>query len=381
MAERVRIWCLCAACTLFSVLAKAESNDSVVAKPNLFTRIVNYLDDSNKPKVNKKFDFSVIGGPHYSSDKGFGVGLIAAGLYHVNPEDSLIQPSSTSIFFNGTTGLYFNVGVEGNVIFSGDRHRMNYSCIFYSYDTYFWGIGYDMDRNNANKSKYKYFKVALPVDFTWRIGSHIYLGPMMTFNYGDARQCERPELWEDLRMRTFNLGAGLTFRYDSRDFINNASRGLFISFEQKFYPRFLFNKDAFSMTEVNTCVYHPAWRDATLAYQVHGRFTYGNVPWGMLSTFGGGKNMRGYYEGRYLDKCSLIACVELRQHIWHRSGLAAWVGAGSVFPDFKHLEMRRVLPNYGIGYRWEFKKLVNIRLDYGFGKHCSGVAFSIYEAF
>jgi hypothetical protein len=39
------------------------------------------------------------------------------------------------------------------------------------------------------------------------------------------------------------------------------------------------------------------------------------------------------------------------------------------------------LPNYGIGYRWEFKKRVNVRLDWGFGKRQMGVIFSINEAF
>ena len=42
----------------------------------------------------------------------------------------------------------------------------------------------------------------------------------------------------------------------------------------------------------------------------------------------------------------------------------------------------RLLPNAGIGYRWEFKKDVNVRLDYGFGKGGqSGFIFNINEAF
>ncbi|MCC8118143.1 MAG: BamA/TamA family outer membrane protein [Bacteroidales bacterium] len=370
-------------CIAFSGWGQDEKADTIVApaKTNIIDKIKAYLDDSNKPKQNKAFDFSIIGGPHYSSDKGFGVGFVAAGTYRLNPADSLIQPSNTSIFFNGTTGLFFNVGIEGLMIFPGDRHRLTYSCTFQAYDTYFWGIGYDMDRNNANKSQYKYLKVELPVDFTWRVGSHIYMGPMATFDYVNAYHRDNPELWENESARTFNLGLGYAFRYDSRDFAPCPYHGLYIAFEQKFYPKFLANKYAFSMTELRAQFYHPAWKDATIAYQVHGRFTYGNVPWGLLSTFGGSQSMRGYYEGRYVDKCDITACLEVRQHIWHRNGLVAWIGAGSVFPDFEHLQMRRVLPNGGIGYRWEFKKRMNVRLDYGIGKHCSGIVFSINEAF
>ena len=41
----------------------------------------------------------------------------------------------------------------------------------------------------------------------------------------------------------------------------------------------------------------------------------------------------------------------------------------------------QTLPNYGIGFRWELKKEVNVRLDYGFGKKTSGFLLSINEAF
>ena len=57
-------------------------------------------------------------------------------------------------------------------------------------------------------------------------------------------------------------------------------------------------------------------------------------------------------------------------------------GAGNVFPSFSGFKWGHTLPNYGIGYRWEFKNRVNVRLDYGFGKKGqSGFLFNINEAF
>ena len=50
----------------------------------LIGKIVNYFEESNKPKENKKFDISFIGGPHYSSDTKFGIGLVAAGVYRTD---------------------------------------------------------------------------------------------------------------------------------------------------------------------------------------------------------------------------------------------------------------------------------------------------------
>ena len=53
--------------------------DSLPKKRSFFGKILNYFNDANKEKKNKKFDFSIIGGPHYSSDTKFGIGLVAAG--------------------------------------------------------------------------------------------------------------------------------------------------------------------------------------------------------------------------------------------------------------------------------------------------------------
>lgn len=82
----------------------------------------------------------------------------------------------------------------------------------------------------------------------------------------------------------------------------------------------------------------------------------------MMAELGGTRSMRGYYEGRYRDKHSLEATVELRQHVWKRNGIVVWVGAGTIFPKFSALRSKQILPNAGVGYRWEFKKNVNVRL-------------------
>lgn len=62
----------------------ATMEDSIPAKRSFFKKFLDYFNDANKEKKNKKFDFSVIGGPHYSSDTKFGLGLVAAGLYRTD---------------------------------------------------------------------------------------------------------------------------------------------------------------------------------------------------------------------------------------------------------------------------------------------------------
>lgn len=359
--------------------AIAAYNQARTAKRGIISKIITYFNETNKPKKNKKFDFSVIGGPHYSTDTKFGVGLVAAGLYRT---DSIRTPQSdVAVYLDATTSMFFKLGVRGTHILPRDRARMYYDINISSVATKFWGIGYDNNVNDDNESKYKYVNSQAEVNLVWRLARSFYLGPMVTFDYINGRHFAKPWLWEGEDDRTFNVGVGVTVQYDNRDFLTNASRGMYLRVDQRFNPRFLCNRYAFSLTELTMAFYHKAWRDAVIAYQFHSRLTYGNTPWGLLSTLGGSDNMRGYFEGRYRDKSEIDMCLELRQHIWHRNGIALWIGAGTVFPKFSALRWHKVLPNYGIGYRWEFKKRVNIRLDLGFGRHQTGFIFSINEAF
>ncbi|MDE6782411.1 MAG: hypothetical protein K2J17_01685, partial [Paramuribaculum sp.] len=114
---------------------------------------------------------------------------------------------------------------------------------------------------------------------------------------------------------------------------------------------------------------------------LHGLWNFGRVPWPLMATFGGSNTMRGYYEGRFRDKCEMDLTVELRQHVWRRNGIVLWAGVGSVFPKMSRLRIDHLLPNGGIGYRWEFKKRTNVRLDFGIGRSETSFIFSINEAF
>lgn len=166
-----------------------------IAKPKgLFNKIMAYFDDSNKPKEPKKFDFSIIGGPHYSSD-AVGIGLIAAGLYRTDSADTISPPSSVSIFADATTDKHFNIGVEGYHLFKGDRSRLSYIAVFQSLDTKFWGIGYDEGVCDDNESDYDYLRMKIDTRYLIRFGKHVYIGPKFNFDYIHGRDFEKPELW------------------------------------------------------------------------------------------------------------------------------------------------------------------------------------------
>ena len=120
---------------------------------------------------------------------------------------------------------------------------------------------------------------------------------------------------------------------------------------------------------------------SVLAWEADGAFTQGDVPWSMMPLLGSDERMRGYYQGRYRDKNVVSSQLEYRRQLTWRHGIVAWVGAGTMGPSLSSLNNGRWLPTGGVGYRFEFKPRVNIRLDYGIGKGSSGFYFQVGEAF
>ena len=365
-------------------ISSAEKVDTMAlrAGKSWVNRILDYFNDSNKNKKHKRFDFSVIGGPHYASDTKFGLGLVAAGLYRTDPNDSILPPSNVSLYGDVSSVGFYMLGVRGNHIAPKGRYRIDYHLYFYSFPADFWGIGYEMGDNDANKSDMKRWQAQAEVRFLFRVADNFYIGPMASYDYVIGKHIERPELLQGMDQHTWNVGAGVSLVYDNRDNLTNPHRGIYLNINQMFRPGFMGNDYAFSTTAFRFDAYQRLGKGTVLAEDIGANLNFGNPSWGMMAELGGTHSMRGYYEGRYRDKHSLEATVELRQHVWKRNGIVVWVGAGTIFPKFSALRSKQILPNAGVGYRWEFKKNVNVRLDYGFGKSGqSGFLFNINEAF
>jgi hypothetical protein len=370
-------------CT-FSDSTKLSATDSVLPSKNLVTRLLEYLDDTNKPKPMKKYDFSFLGGPYYSSDTKLGVGLVAAGTYRRDLTDSITPPAQMSLYGDVSITGYYKIGLRGLSHFNAMQRRLVYNVSFESNPDRYWGIGYTMASNHDNRIDIK--RLHTQLDATYYVSvlnPALYIGPRLTLDHVMGRKMEDyvETYIHGQSTSTFSSSVGLSVIFDTRDNAFNAYRGIYLRLDQMVAPKFIANKYAFSATELTLSSFNRLWSSAVLASQFHARFTYGDTPWGLMSRLGGSYTMRGYWEGRYNDKCAADVTVELRQHIHGRHGMVIWVGMGSVFAKPKDITDCHLLPNFGVGYRWEFKKRVNVRVDYGVGRHESGIIFSINEAF
>lgn len=356
---------------------------AIQPKRSLVARLLQYFSESDKPKPDKKIDFGIIGGPHYASDTGLGVGLVASALYSTNRSDSTLKLSNASLYSDVSTKGFLMIGLRGNTFLPHRHYRIDYRLYVYTFHSYLWGFNFPQSDNNDNKSKYNRTKFEVMARFLVPLNRYTYLGPIVRYQYVHAYKLKNraPQLLAGQPLTVSDVSVGLSYTFDSRDFMLNASRGWFVQADLTANPTFLGNNDTYWSGELQVSTYRRAWRGAVIAGEFHTRQSAGHVPWPMLSDVGSSNRMRGYYEGRYRDKNIIDAQVELRQHIWHRNGMVVWLGAAEVFPDYSSLRFRQILPNAGIGYRWQFKKGVNVRLDYGFSRRGTGFIFNINEAF
>lgn len=358
----------------------ALAADTVRKSYNPFRWIGQYLRNTNKHE-DRPFDFSMLLGPSYSAATSAGLGITASGLYSWDRSDPALPKSNVSLFGNASLTGMLAVGVRGNNFLPHEKYRLDYQLFFFSFPGYFWGIGYDNGANGANKSDYERVKLQFKPSFLFRLGRSVFFGPVVDVEWVNSFGFENEALLEGQDKSVSNYGAGLNFTYDTRDFVLNAFEGNYFRWEQMFYPSGFGNDYAFSYTDLTFCTYHRTWKGGVLAMELHSLFNYGDVPWTMMAQVGVLGRMRGYYEGRYRDRNIMEGQLELRQHIKGRNGIAVWVGLANVFHNFGHIYHDEILPNYGVGYRWEFKKRVNVRFDLGFTNDSPNFTFNINEAF
>lgn len=365
----------------------AANYSTVRTKRSFLQRAVDYFDKSNTDRTfEKRMDFTFVGGPSYSSDKSLCLSILAAGLYRVDRSDPYTSPSNISIY--GTVSIigYYYVGITGNTFFSRGRHRLDYDLGFYSQPTKFWGLGYS-DAMNNDAIKYTAKKYMVSAKYMYAVVRNTYIGTTLDFNYTGSKHLNNLEYIHYQRRHYTGAYIGTFIEYDSRDAVTLPTRGVYLSAQFALQPKALGDSGhTLWRCSITADFYKSLWRGGVVAADIYGQFNSINTPWTMYASLGGSNRMRGYYDGRFNNLDMITAQIEIRQRIWQRLGCAVWAGAGNIFRSFKEFNPNQTLPNYGLGLRWELKKNINVRFDYGFGcrikgKLVNGFIMSMNEAF
>lgn len=353
----------------------------VATKRNGWQRFVRYMVESEVDRsFEKRVDMTFVPALYYTPSTSLGLAVMAAGLYRIDKENRNISPSNFSVYATGSLTGFYRVGVSGTNIFKNDRQRLIYNAEFYSQPTLFWGVGYDAAMESV-QLEYSFYTTSLDVRFLQRAAKGLYVGVGADFiNFYKK--------FESAKYNIMATGISLLVEYDTRDVISNPHSGVYVALQAKVRPKELGNiAKTLWGGRLSANYYQKLWKGGLLALDLQAEINSEGTPWLLNAKIGGSSAMRGYYAGRFNDLCAVTLQAELRQKIYKGLGAAVWGGAGNVFPNFKSFDWRETLPTYGVGLRYEIRRNINVRFDYGFGRRdfdgklIHGAVFSLNEAF
>lgn len=343
------------------------------------------LGASDSFDAKKGIDWGVMPGPFYTPELGLGIGTAVVGMYRPDPNDTVSQNSTLTLsgYFSSTGA--FGVTLQNYAFFAEDDWRFFLNGALSNTPTYFWGQGFTAGDNDSQKQQYTAQVLDLRPTLYRRLDPNVYFGVGWTLNAqhaGEIDDNDPPNIQQTADGASIlSSGGSVELSWDDRDFVPNPRRGQYASVRYTRFTPQTGSDTRFDQYQLHYSRYHSLDDNNVLAWELDGAFTQGDVPWSMMPLLGSNQRMRGYYEGRYRDKNVVSGQLEYRRKLDWRHGVVAWLGAGTMGPSFHALDDGRWLPSAGIGYRFEFKPRVNVRLDYGIGKGSNGFYFQVGEAF
>jgi len=359
------------------------------------------------PEKDRKMLITPFAAPGYTPEQG---GLLTVGAlvsFRTTPlfktkSRELIQRSTITLNGSYSTTGALTANAKLSSFWAGDDLRIFADFVYKDMPDHYWGVGVEAGKapEGDSTTAYQRSSVSFIPKVLWRLSPAILLGPVFDINTTTASSVS-PGMAADPYYQKYgpsnqNSGIGAVLQYDTRDVAANAWKGVYFNAQMLSYGGFLGGDNNYQAYDLDYRQYLPLGRKGrTLAWTARTRWTRGSVPWAELSQLGSGNDLRGYRQGRYRDRAMIYGIVEYRHQFTSasretglsRHGFVAWAGAGTVAPGVG--EVTQVLPNWGIGYRFEVQPRMNVRADIGFGREfldagnrfVPSVYFNFTEAF
>lgn len=390
----LRCYLVCLGIFLLAVPGSGQ-DDSTYVKKSFFQR----MDSVKNWKLETgKATLTPFIAPSYSPEMK--VTITAGGLwtFKINPDNPVLSRSSVPFSIGYSTNGSLQVSIKANLYAKGDKLRTTVEYWLKNMPDNYWGVGYLNGRYTVKSDSTTGFHrdwQQLKLKVVYEVARNFFVG----LNYDrngtkssdvNAMMAEDPDYLkhgDDIQ----NAGFGTVFRYDSRDFPENAYKGFLLEFAGTGYGKHTKSTNIFQVYELDYRQYLTIARTgSTLAWQIKTRNAHHDVPWTEMSMVGTPFDLRGYTWGNYRDRTMLFALAEYRYMLPRKTptstgkmygpfGFVTWVGAGTVANDYQ--DIKYWLPNAGVGLRFELQERMNIRIDYGFGINSSAFYISFVEAF
>ena len=366
----------------------------VAAEDGLLERYLDQLlhgsDDPGKPQ------FLIYPVAAYAPETRLEVGLSSLYLFRArrDPTNRLSEiPVYAFYTLNNQHGLWFDHAVfthRSRVSLLGEGRLQDFPLKYY-------GIGIEAEKSDAVLVELRQILVRERV--LLRLGeSDLYLGPEVGLNaigqvrfsalVGEEPVGAIPEPLPRGGTGTANVTVGAGLVYDTRHNPLNVREGAFGELAWLGSSARVLSEYSFSNLYLDLRRYVPFRERNVLAAQAVAQLGRGEQPFNELAVMGGDSLMRGYYVGRYRDRCLAAAQAELRflpfpLGFTDRLGGAVFFSAGTVWNEWSALEVGDVRLAGGAGLRVLTFPTSDIftRLDVGLTEDGTGVYIYVGEAF
>ena len=325
----------------------------------------------------------------FSPETNFAFGTGAKYLFKFNGSGDETRVSNMPMTLQYTLNNQFFLFSGFEVFTNQEKWVIEGNLLFQNYPRLYYGIGSETPK--SAEEQYDYYQFLLePIFLKQLFHKYLFIGAGFRVNHIFKTGFEPDGLIAQNEPDGFDgstsVGAELAMLFDSRSSLLNAQDGWYFEFTHGLYGKVLGGTNTFNLTRFDLRHYievSPKNTDV-LAFQFLGQFSRGNLPFSEFSFFGGAEIMRGYQEGRFVDRDLLATQVEYRKNFKNsRWGVVGFIGTGDVYNNVSEFQFKNLKPNYGAGARFTIdkKENLNLRFDIGFGEGTNGFYFGIAEAF
>ncbi len=337
-------------------------------------------------KEKKKWGLIPFGFPFYSPDTSGALAFALVFYYNQDPKDPARKADELSLGGTYTLRNQMALKLDSTVYFQNDRYKLTASVAGASYPQDFWGVG--PDTRDYMKEKYTPVSFDGQPGFLFKIVDNLYMGPIYHASYVETHGKKTLHQLRTLKIPgsdgTFASGFGVNITFDNRDSTFYPHRGFYIDARVLVYRREFGSEYNFTRLELDFRPFVQLYQDLVLAFQLSARLNWGTVPFMILPQIGGMERMRGYADGRYMDKVCLIGQTEFRFPLVWRFGGVVFGSIGTVAPRLDQINPYFFRYAWGGGLRFTVDKSehINFRLDVGVDENLEpSFYFFIKEAF
>ncbi|MFY0673129.1 MAG: BamA/TamA family outer membrane protein [Bacteroidia bacterium] len=352
----------------------------------VFVCIFSYTAIASKTDSNfSKKSLLVLPIAYYTPETNWAFGIGGIGYYNFGKNRSETRPSSAYFYASYTLNNQLVVDLPFHIFSNKEKWYAAGEIAVYDFPFNYYGVGCGIDPNNSESYELQQQKFNLTIyrkaKSNWYAGPRFFLDRLSEIDYNEHGR---------ISMLNINgidggisTGIGASILYDSRKNVYCPKKGWFLDIGYLNYAKGAFNITGFHNIRADIRHYTQISKTTVLATNFFGNFNIGEVPFYMLSEFGGLFRMRGYYRGAYRDKNVMLLQTEIRQDIIGRFGITFFGGFATVFSDLEALKTNPLKPSGGIGIRFKInrKEDIPIRADFGFGKGFHGNYITTGEAY